>query len=168
MKILTQILLVISIALAVTHTAKAQDSIAIQPITIKGTSISIIPPKHFVYDSISGRILHEGSMSSIQVNEIKKRNYKKITSALTEKYMQSQGLELLDRQETTLHDGNEAIVFRCRFKSHDAKGMELIFIRLMFFTGKENTIWVTADFPECIAKQIEAPITNSIKAINQN
>ena len=168
MKILTQILLLISTILAVTLTAKAQDSVVIQPITIKGTSISIIPPKHFEYDSISGRILHEGSMSSIQVNEIKKRNYKKITSAMTEKYMQSQGMELLDKQETSMLDGNEAIVFRCRFKSHDAKGRELFFIRLMFFTGTENTIWATADFPECIAKQIEAPITNSIKAITQN
>ena len=82
---------------------------------------------------------------------------------MTSKYMKSQGFELLERQETTMQNGEDAEIFRCRFRSHDANGKELDFIRLMLFSGKENTLWITADFPECIATQIEEPVTESIK-----
>ena len=82
---------------------------------------------------------------------------------MTDKYMKSQGFELLEKMETTMQNGDEAVIFRCRFRSHDANGKELDFIRLMLFSGKENTLWITADFPECIAPQIEEPIRESMK-----
>ncbi len=137
-------------------------------VTLRSISAYIIPPKHFEYDSINDKISHPGSMATISAREIKDRKFKQITSAITKEYMAAQGFEFIDKQATTMEDGNEAIIFKCKFKSHDANGNELYFIRLMLFTGKESTIWITADFPECIAKQIETPITNSIKTIIKN
>ena len=165
MKEILHILLTISLALIVTFHSNAQNDNTSQ--RIKLHSISIIPPKHFEYDSVTDRIFHQGTMTTIQIQTVSNRNFKRITSAITDKYMKSQGLEPLDRQEITMQDGNEAVIFRSRFKSHDANGKELYFIRLMLFTGKESTIWATADFPECISKQIEEPILNSVKSINK-
>ncbi len=146
----------------------AQNDTASQRITLHKISASIIPPKHFEYDSISDKISHPGSLASIQVNEVRNRNYKKITAAMTEKYMASQGFGLIEKREIKMQDSKDAVLFKCRFKSRDDKGKELSFIRLMLFTGTENTIWVTADFPECMEKLIETAITSSIKTINEN
>ena len=82
--------------------------------------------------------------------------------------MASQGFELLERKNTKMQDNSDAIIFRCRFKSHDDKGNEMDFIRLMLFFGTENTIWVTADFPECMENLIESATTNSITTIIKN
>ena len=146
----------------------AQNDTASQRITLHKISASIIPPKHFEYDSISDKISHPGSLASIQVNEVRNRNYKKITDAMTEKYMASQGFILIEKQDTKMQDGNDAILFKCRFKSHDDKGNEMDFIRLMLFTGKESTIWITADFPECMGKLIETAIISSITSVQKN
>ena len=146
----------------------AQNDSTIQRIMLRKTATSIIPPKHFSYDTITDKVTHQGSLASIQVNEIKNRNYKKITAAITGKYMASQGFDLLEKRDTKMLDNNDAVLFRCRFKSHDDKGNELDFIRLMLFTGTENTIWVTADFPECMEKLIESAITSSIISVQKN
>ena len=157
------ILLIIAFAIAVALPANAQNDSLSQ--RIKLHDISIIPPKHFEYDTASDKIFHQGSMSSIKIQIVTNRNFRRITSVITDKYIMSQGLEPLGKQETSMQNGDEAIIYKCRFKSHDDNGKELYFNRLMLFTGKESTIWVTADFPECIAKQIEEPITSSIKSI---
>ena len=135
---------------------------------LRKTAASIIPPKHFTYDSITDKIFHQGSLASIQTKEVKNRNYKKITAAITGKYMASQGFELIEKSDAKMLDNNDAVLFRCRFRSHDDKGNELDFIRLMLFTGTENTIWITADFPECMEKLIESAITNSIISVQKN
>ncbi|MBO7480960.1 MAG: hypothetical protein J6T63_02505 [Bacteroidales bacterium] len=135
---------------------------------LRKIAASIIPPKHFTYDSVTDKITHQGSLASIQANEVKNRNYKKITAAITGKYLASQGFELLEKRDTKMQDNSDAVLFRCRFRSHDDKGNELDFIRLMLFTGTENTIWITADFPECMEKLIESAITSSIITISKN
>lgn len=106
-------------------------------------------------------------MTTIQVKEAKGQNFKKITAAMTKKHFESQGFTFLSKEETQMQDGNDAVIFRCKFSSHDNNGNEMTFIRLMLFTGKENTIWATADFPECISTQIEEPIKNSLTSISQ-
>ena len=162
------ILLVFVFAIAKAPQTYAQEDTASQRITLKKISASIIPPKHFEYDSVTDMISHKGSLSSIQIKEVKNRNYKKITAAITSEYMEKQGFTLINRQEIKMQDGEDAIIFTSRFKSHDANGKEMDFIRLMLFSGKESTIWITADFPECITKQIETPIKNSITSITKN
>jgi len=162
------ILLVFAFAIANTRQICAQEDTANQRIILKKVSVSIIPPKHFEYDSVTDMILHKGSMASIQTKEVKNRNYKKITAGITSEYMATQGFILIDRQEIKMQDGEDAILFTSRFKSHDANGKEMDFIRLMLFSGKESTIWTTADFPECLTKQIETPIKNSITSITRN
>lgn len=167
MKNIIHIILTTVLLTATTTCIFAQNDSVRQRITLHNTTASIIPPKHFEYDSLTEKISHPGSLATIQMKEIKGRNFKKITSAMTEKYFAAQGFELLDSKTTIIQDGNEAVIFRCRFRSHDNDGRELDFIRLMLFTGDENTIWVTADFPECMDKLIEAPITNSIMSISK-
>lgn len=158
------ILLIIAFALTIALSANAQNDSLSQRIRLH--NISIIPPKHFEHDTATDRIFHQGAMTSIKIQAITNRSYQRITSAITEKYMKTQGLEPLEKQEIAMQDGNEAIIFKSRFKSQDGNGKELYFIRLMLFTGKNSTIWATADFPECIAKQIEEPISNCLKSIS--
>jgi len=168
MKKAFQIFLAVASAIILSAPAFAQNDTANQRINLRKVSASIIPPKHFVYDSITEKISHPGSLATIQINEVRNRNYKKITAAITEKYMASQGFELLERKNTKMQDNSDAVIFRCRFKSHDDKGDEMDFIRLMLFFGTENTIWVTADFPECMENLIESATTNSITTIIKN
>lgn len=163
------VLIFLTIACAITATlhAFAQNDSTGQRITLRNISASIIPPKHFVYDSITDKITHPGTLTSIQINEVRNRNYKKITAAMTEKYIASQGFALIDKFETKMQNGEDAKIYRCSFRSNDDKGKEIDFIRLMLFTGTENTIWITVDFPECMEKLIETPIIGSITSVQK-
>jgi len=145
--------------------ANAQDNADSLRIHFPNAETSIIPPKHFEYDSLTNRLVHPGTMSQIQVAKVTNRPYKKIAAAITKDYMASQGFELLDKQECKMSSGEDAVIFRSRFLSHDENGNDMYFIRLMLFTGNKNTIWVTADFPECISKQIEETIRESMKSV---
>ena len=160
-----RIILAIAIIFA-SIVANAQDNADSLRIHFPNAETSIIPPKHFEHDSLTNRLVHPGTMSQIQVAKVANRPYKKIAAAITKDYMASQGFELLDKQECKMSSGEDAIIIRSRFLSHDENGNELYFIRLMLFTGIANTIWITADFPECISKQIEEAITKSMKSVN--
>ncbi len=148
-----------------TSAATAQD--ADGRIRISNTSITIIPPRHFEYDPHTDRIAHAGSLASIHVSEVKGTGYKKITDRITRDYLKSQGLDLTDREYTKTQNGNDATIFRCKFMSHDDKGNALEFERLMFFSGEQNTIWITADYPTCMKKLIGETILNSILSAQQ-
>lgn len=148
--------------LAIQISAIAQDIAENNRIVLKGTPTSIIPPKHFEYDSLTNRLLHPGTMSQIRITKIANRSYKAIAEAMTDEYITAQGYEPLGKQEYKMESGADAIIFRNRIKSHDDKGNEMYFIRLMLFSGDKNTIWITADFPECLSKQIEEPIMESM------
>ena len=87
MKKAFQIFLAVASAIILSAPAFAQNDTANQRINLRKISASIILPKHFVYDSITEKISHPGSLATIQINEVRNRNYKKITAAITEKYM---------------------------------------------------------------------------------
>ena len=161
MKATTHILLAIAITFA-TIVVHAQESVDSLRILIPNAETSIIPPKHFEYDSLTNRIVHVGTMSQIQVSKVTNRPYNKIAAAITKEYMASQGFELIDKQNYKMQSGHDATIFRSRFLSKDENSNDMYFIRLMLFTGSKNTIWVTADFPECISKQIEEAVRNSM------
>ena len=161
MKATAHILLAIAITFA-TIVVQAQESDDNMRILITNAEASIIPPKHFEYDSLTNRIVHIGTMSYIQVAKVANRPYNKIATAITKEYMASQGFELIDRQNCKMLSGKDATIFRSRFLSKDENGNDMYFIRLMLFTGSKNTIWITADFPECISKQIEEAVRNSM------
>lgn len=161
MKATTHILLAIAITFAtiVVHAQESNDTLRI---LITDAEASIIPPKHFEYDSLTNRIVHVGTMSQIQVSKVTNRPYNRIAAAITKEYMASQGFELIDKQNYKMQSGHDATIFRSRFLSKDENSNDMYFIRLMLFTGSKNTIWVTADFPECISKQIEEAVRNSM------
>ncbi len=165
MKAATRILLSIAIYIASATCLVAQNVDDSLRIFIPSAEASIIPPKHFEYDSLSNRLVHTGTMSYIQITKVANRPYNKIASAITKEYMASQGFELTDKQNCKMLSGDDAVIFKSRFLSHDENGNDMYFIRLMLFTGNEDTLWITADFPECIAKQIEETIKESTKTV---
>lgn len=164
MKATKRIILAIAIIFA-SIVANAQNSADSLRIHFTKIRTSIIPPKHFEYDSLTNRLVHPGTMSQMQVAKVTNRPYKKIAVAITKDYMASQGFELIDKQECKMNSGENAVIFKSRFLSHDENGNEMHFIRLMLFAGSTNTIWITADFPECISKQIEEAIKESMKTV---
>lgn len=164
MKATIRILLTIAICIAAATSVAAQNADDSQRIFIPSASASIIPPKHFEFDTLSNSIVHTGTMSHIKITKVANRPYNKIASAITKEYMASQGFELTDKQNCEMQSGDSATIFRSRFMSHDENGNDMYFIRLMLFTGDTNTLWITADFPECIAKQIEETIKESMRS----
>lgn len=162
MKATIRILLTIAMFIAAATSVAAQNIDDSQRVVFPNAAASIIPPKHFEHDSLSTRLVHTGTMSHIQISKVTNRPYNKIAAAITKEYMATQGLELIDKHNCKMLSGNDAVIFKSRFLSHDEKGNDMYFIRLMLFTGDKNTIWITADFPECISKQIEKAIENSM------
>lgn len=166
MKNTKHIILAISLVFSITLQIYSQNDTINQRITLHNIQVNIIPPKHFDVDTSNNRISHQGTMSSIQIRKVNGRSFRKITSAMTKEYIAAQGFELLEKKEITMQDGSEAEILRCRFSSHDTNGKVMNFIRLMLFTGNDDTIWATADFPECMEKLIGTPIRNSITTIS--
>ena len=124
MKATAYILLAIAITFA-TIVVQAQESDDNMRILITNAEASIIPPKHFEYDSLTNRIVHIGTMSYIQVAKVANRPYNKIATAITKEYMASQGFELIDRQNCKMLSGKDATIFRSRFLSKDENGNDM-------------------------------------------
>ncbi len=164
MKNLTYILLASLFSLiASTNITNAQSDI--KRINIANTSASIIPPKHFEYKADANTLTHKGSLCTILIKEIKGKNYKRITKGLTKKYLTTQEFTLISTEDTKTAKSKNATIIICSFKSRDTKGNSMNFTRIMLFTGDENTIWITADYPTNHEKLLKDVILTSILSI---
>lgn len=112
-------------------------------VDVPGTDIRIIPPSHFtLYDTIQG-FIHNGSSSTIQVNDIIRGPYVFITPKLTSEYFAKQGFTLVSKQDTITKSGMQASIYTVTFTASGTN-----YERLMIFTGDyERTIWVNANYP---------------------
>jgi hypothetical protein len=111
------------------------------------TNVALIPPPHFEYEAQINGFVHLGSASTIQIIEVNGVSYKTIDNSMTIEHISSQGFEYIDRKETQLISGDQAVIY---FVSFDADGIE--FERAMLFTGDKHTIWVNFNYPLSMKK----------------
>ncbi len=115
-----------------------------KPVQIPGTNVTITPPEHFlVSESIPG-LLHPGSSTTVQVQEVIGTSYIMLQQAMTPEHFESQNVTLISEEEVTLNNGMGGVLYLVEFT---VKGYE--YERLMLFAGDyNNTIWINANYPK--------------------
>jgi hypothetical protein len=126
------------------------------------TQVLLIPPEHFEADPKINGFAHPGSATTIQVIEVPGRSYKSIDKSMTEEYIKSQGYEFKERKLMQTQNGNEAVVYFVSFTAE-----EIEYERAMFFTGKENTVWININYPLSIKNLIYPAIEATLKSVQQ-
>jgi hypothetical protein len=81
---------------------------------------------------------------------------------MTEEYIKSQGYEFKERKLMQTQNGNEAVVYFVSFTAE-----EIEYERAMFFTGKENTVWININYPLSMKNLIYPAIEATLKSVQQ-
>ncbi len=115
-----------------------------EPVIIPGTNILMTPPEHFlVSESIPG-LIHPGSSTTVQVQEIIGTSYIMIQQAMTPEHFETQNVNLISEEEVKLKNGMNGVLYLVGFT---VKGYD--YERLMLFAGDyNNTIWINANYPK--------------------
>lgn len=122
--------------------------------------IYIVPPKYFTYDSTINGFKHNPSHTTIQTTEIKNVDFHKYDKKMTVEYFASQGYKFIERREITTNAGNKAIMYFLEFSTKEDN-----YERIMFFTGKNNMIWINVNYPQKIKKLIYPSIEKCLKTV---
>lgn len=114
------------------------------PTVIPGTTIMMTPPEHFlISESIPG-LIHPGSSTTVQVQEVVGTSYLMIKQAMTAEHFESQGVTLISEEEIKMENGMSGVLYLVEFT---VKGYD--YERLMLFAGDyNNTIWINANYPK--------------------
>jgi hypothetical protein len=125
---------------------------------IPGTHVKMQPPEHFmVSESIPGMI-HPGTSTTVQVQEIIGTSYVMIRQAMTPEHFESQGVTLVSSTDVTMQDGKGGVLYLVEFT---VNGFE--YERLMLFAGDyNNTIWINANYPKSAKAILQDIITESL------
>ncbi|HOY39557.1 MAG: hypothetical protein KBB11_02165 [Bacteroidales bacterium] len=114
---------------------------------VPNTSVKMIPPEYFIPDENIHGFAHPGSACTIQVIEIPGVSHQTIESAMTDEYISSQGYKLIEKKVVQTKTGERAAWFVVQFNTKD-----VVYERIMLFTGSSNTIWVNANYPQELKK----------------
>lgn len=114
------------------------------PVLIPGTNIMMTPPEHFlVSESIPG-LIHPGSSTTVQVQEVVGTSYVMIKQAMTPEHFESQNVTLISEEDIKMSNGMGGVLYLVEFT---VKGYQ--YERLMLFAGDyNNTIWINANYPK--------------------
>jgi len=129
-----------------------------KPVQIPGTNVTLTPPEHFlVSESIPG-LLHPGSSTTVQVQEVVGTSYIMIQQAMTPEHFESQNVTLISQEDITLDNGMGGVLYLVEFT---VKGYE--YERLMLFAGDyNNTIWINANYPKSAKSLLHDLIVESL------
>lgn len=133
-----------------------------EKIKAPGTSVFIVPPKHFEEKRSANGFIHKGSSTIIQIQEIEGIGYKKTIKKLDHDHFKSQDFKLKEEKDIKLNDGEKAHLFIAEYIAENEK-----YERLMLFTGKESTIWVNVNYPAIVKPLIYKPVIASLKTISR-
>jgi len=114
------------------------------PVLIPGTNIMMTPPEHFlVSESIPG-LIHPGSSTTVQVQEVVGTSYVMIKQAMTPEHFESQNVTLISEEDIKMSNGMGGVLYLVELT---VKGYQ--YERLMLFAGDyNNTIWINANYPK--------------------
>lgn len=129
-----------------------------QIVNIPGTHIKMQPPEHFMVSEAIPGLLHPGTSTTVQVQEITGTSYVMIRQAMTPEHFESQGVHLVSATDVTMHDGKGGVLYLVEFT---VNGFD--YERLMLFAGDyNNTIWINANYPKSAKRILQNIITESL------
>jgi len=129
-----------------------------QLVNIPGTHIKMQPPEHFMVSEAIPGLLHPGTSTTVQVQEITGTSYVMIQQAMTPEHFESQGVHLVSATDVTMHDGKGGVLYLVEFT---VNGFD--YERLMLFAGDyNNTIWINANYPKSAKRILQNIITESL------
>ncbi len=137
-------------------------------VQIPGTSISIAPPKNFkLTESIRG-FVHLATTTSITCSEIKGFHFTTVVSNISPETLAKQNAVLKNIEDVQTSSGNPAKLITLGFSlpSKDTSKKETPFERIMLFTGDlENTIWISATYPEAVKPFVFEIVKKSLLSV---
>lgn len=129
-----------------------------QLVIIPGTNIQMQPPEHFLVSEAIPGLLHPGTSTTVQVQEIIGTSYVMIQQAMTAEHFASQGVTLISTTPVKMQDGRGGVLYLVEFTVND-----FIYERLMLFAGDyNNTIWINANYPQSAKRILQDIITQSL------
>jgi len=137
-------------------------------VQIPGTKISIAPPKNFkISEQIRG-FVHLATTTSITCSEIKGFHYTTVVENITPETLLKQNANLKSIEDVQTSSGKPAKLILLGFSlpSKDTSKKETPFERLMLFTGDlDNTIWVSATYPEAVKPFVFEMVKKSLLSV---
>ncbi|HEY8400325.1 MAG TPA: hypothetical protein VIK89_03630 [Cytophagaceae bacterium] len=128
-----------------------------------GTSISIVPPKHFELTDLYQGFLHKPTNTSLVASKAENQNSIAFNKGLTTDYFNSQGLVLI-KSETVKTPDWEGVIYYTSFRVK-----EVDMQRMMLVMGDYNdTYIIMANFPAMFASQLTVPIRESFLSVKFN
>lgn len=129
-----------------------------QVVLIPGTHIMMQPPEHFLVSKEIPGLLHPGSSTTVQVQEVVGTSYVMIQQAMTPEHFESQGVNLVSTTEVKMENGMNGVLYLVEFT---VKGYD--YERLMLFAGDyNNTIWINANYPKTAKGILQDVLTKSL------
>lgn len=128
-----------------------------------GTSVSIIPPKHFEKTDLYKGFLHKPTNTSLVASKAENQNSIAFNKGLTQEYFKSQGLTFI-KSETIKTPDWEGVLYYTSFRVK-----EVDMQRMMLVMGDYNdTYIVMANFPAMFASQLTVPLRESFLSVKFN
>lgn len=129
-----------------------------QVVDIPGTKIRMLPPEHFIVSEAIPGLIHPGSSTTVQVQEVVGTSYVMIQQAMTPEHFESQGVTLISTTDVEMDNGMGGVLYLVEFT---VKGYD--YERLMLFAGDyNNTIWINANYPKSAKNILQDVITKSL------
>lgn len=127
-------------------------------VEIPGTHIKMQAPEHFLVSKEIPGLIHPGTSTTVQVQEIVGTSYVMIQQAMTPEHFESQGVTLISSSPVKMVDGKSGILYLVEFT---VSGFN--YERLMLFAGDyNNTIWINANYPTSAKELLQDLLTKSL------
>jgi hypothetical protein len=127
-------------------------------VAIPGTHIKLQPPEHFLVSKEIPGLIHPGTSTTVQVQEIVGTSYVMIQQAMTPEHFASQGVTLISSSPVKMVDGKTGILYLFEFTVNG-----FLYERLMLFAGDyNNTIWINANYPKSAKDLLQDLLTKSL------
>ncbi|MDD3741330.1 MAG: hypothetical protein PHH30_08810 [Bacteroidales bacterium] len=127
-------------------------------VAIPGTHVKLQAPEHFLVSKEIPGLIHPGTSTTVQVQEIIGTSYVMIQQAMTPEHFESQGVTLVSSSPVKMVDGKSGILYLVEFKVNG-----FMYERLMLFAGDyNNTIWINANYPQSAKELLQDLLTKSL------
>ena len=126
-------------------------------------NVCLVVPQYFEVDVAINGFQHQGSMATIQVQELSKVTISAFEKNMTPEYFETQGFTFKHKKQIILDNASNALLYYVGFQTD-----ELEFERIMFFTeNKENNkmIWINVNYPLIMKNLLEIAIDNCLKSV---
>jgi hypothetical protein len=133
-------------------------------VIIPGTKIKMQPPEFFLVSEAIPGMVHPGSSTTVQVQEIIGTSYVMIKQAMTPEHFLTQNVTLVSTTDVTMKNGMGGVLYLVEF---DVNGVP--YERLMLFAGDyNNTIWINANYPKTAKKLLQNILIQSLLTAQYN